>query len=187
MTPLTAPSFLLSLLLASPFLYFLVAGARTFEVPEGSDAGVVLGQISFLSGALAILWIGLQENMRLGNAVAGIAIDLLSILLYEWTRWTVEGRGFSIALAGEVPHALCESGPYKFVRHPFYLSYLLAFLAMWVAAADLLTAAVFICNLALFVYAARDDERTLANSPLAGAYGKYKAQVGMLLILPRRR
>ncbi|MEA3178314.1 MAG: hypothetical protein QOI59_1837, partial [Gammaproteobacteria bacterium] len=106
---------------------------------------------------------------------------------YEWARSTVAGRRFNIALAGEVPDAVCEAGPYRYIRHPFYLSYVIAFLGMLVATATLVAAVVFMFNLALFTYMALDDERTLERSALGSDYGTYKQRVGFLLLLPRRR
>jgi protein-S-isoprenylcysteine O-methyltransferase Ste14 len=121
-SPLTATSFLFSLLLASPFMYFLVAGGRAFKLPELSDAGAAWGSASFVSGSLAVLWIGLHEGIALLNGVGGAVTAVLSVSLYEWARRTVDGRGFYIGLAGQVPDAICETGPYAFLRHPFYVS-----------------------------------------------------------------
>jgi protein-S-isoprenylcysteine O-methyltransferase Ste14 len=187
MPPLTVTSFVLSLLLASPVMYFLVAGAKTFNVPELADAGAAWGQVSFLSESVAPIWIGLHHGMDTTNGLIGGAIAVLSVSLYEWTRWTVAGRNFFIGLSGEVPVVVCEAGPYRYFRHPFYLSYMLAFLAMVVAGPTILTAAVFGCNVLLFVYMALDDERTLAKSPLAKPFAEYKSRVGTFLVLPRRR
>ena len=42
---------------------------------------------------------------------------------------------------------------------------------------------VALANTALFIVMALHDERTLARSPLAGAYAAYRGRVGMLLLL----
>jgi protein-S-isoprenylcysteine O-methyltransferase Ste14 len=185
--PLNPASFAFSMLLAAPFLYFLVAGAKTFNVPERADAGAAWGQTSFISGSIAVFWTALHEGIHIANGVIGVAIVVLSISLYEWARRTVAARNFYIGLAGEVPGALCESGPYRYIRHPFYMSYMLAFLAMLVATPAVVAVVVFVCNVALFVYMALDDERTMSKSPLAEAYSKYANRVGKLLVLPGRR
>jgi protein-S-isoprenylcysteine O-methyltransferase Ste14 len=52
---------------------------------------------------------------------------LSSLILYEWTRRTVVDRNFYVGLAGEAPPALCDAGPYRYVRRPFYFSYMVAF------------------------------------------------------------
>jgi protein-S-isoprenylcysteine O-methyltransferase Ste14 len=60
-----------------------------------------------------------------------------------------------------VPDFVCNSGPYQFVRHPIYGSYILAFLAALVAMPSLITLACFLLNVSLFAHAARSDERSL--------------------------
>jgi protein-S-isoprenylcysteine O-methyltransferase Ste14 len=84
-------------------------------------------------------------------------------------------------LGGEVPGAVCQSGPYKFVRHPFYLSYMVAFLAAVVAFPSLVTAAECVLNIALFVYMAFDDERVLLRSEMADCYKAYRQRAAMFL------
>jgi len=66
-------------------------------------------------------------------ALCGTILALVAVILYEWTRRTVVDRKFYIALAGEVPPAVCDAGPYGYVRHPFYLSYMVAFAGVAVA------------------------------------------------------
>jgi protein-S-isoprenylcysteine O-methyltransferase Ste14 len=117
----------------------------------------------------------------------GAVFSLLSLVLYEWTRRTVAGRRFFIGFGGKVPDAVCESGPYRYIRHPFYLSYAIAFLGMLVAIATPIAALVFALAIALFSYMARDDELTLEHSRLGPAYCAYKRRVGLFLLLPRRR
>jgi hypothetical protein len=57
--------FAFALLIASPFLYFITTGAKTFTVPELRDAGASIGQLSFLSGAFGVLGVGLFPRPEL--------------------------------------------------------------------------------------------------------------------------
>ena len=70
----------------------------------------------------------------------------LSVALYEWARQTIWGRRFGLGWGDHVPEALCASGPYRYIRHPIYLSYLLAFLAVLIALPHWITAAIFCCQ-----------------------------------------
>lgn len=67
------------------------------------------------------------------------------------------------------------------IRHPIYASYILAFLALFVAMPILPTLLIFIFNAALFTHAAFRDERDLLSSALAGAYAEYKERTGMFI------
>jgi protein-S-isoprenylcysteine O-methyltransferase Ste14 len=66
-------------------------------------------------------------------------------------------------------------------RHPLYVSCLIAYLAALVALPHWLTASVFLVNIALFVHAARHDERQIAASALAADYAAYRERTGMFL------
>jgi protein-S-isoprenylcysteine O-methyltransferase Ste14 len=67
------------------------------------------------------------------------------------------------------------------LRHPFYLSYIAAFLGAAAAFPSLVIAAVSTIGIGLFVYMAFDDERVLLRSPLAADYGAYRRRVGMFV------
>jgi len=175
------------LVLSAPFQWFTVAGAKTFRIPKLRDTGAGLGGTAFVFGTLVVLWQGLCNGFDLTPAAFGAALSVLSVALYEWARRTIVGRRFAIALAEEVPEAVCEDGPYRYLRHPFYLSYVLASLGMLVATLNLVAAAVFIFNSTVFTYMARDDERTLQASALSSDYDAYRQRVGFLMLLPRRR
>jgi len=164
-----------------PFVYFLSAGAKTFTVPAVRDDGAVLGQFSFVSGTLCVFCLGFYQALVWYQALCGAVLALCSLVLYEWTRRTVIDRNFYTGLGGEVPAAVCESGPYQLVRHPFYLSYIVAFLGAMTAFPSLVMGGVCLANLALFVYMAIDDERVLLRSPLAQDYEAYRKRVGMFL------
>jgi protein-S-isoprenylcysteine O-methyltransferase Ste14 len=96
-------------------------------------------------------------------------------------------RRFHIAWSGDVPEAVCEAGPYGYVRHPLYTSYILAFAAMLATVPSPWTLAIFAINLGLFVHAARDDERSIAASALAAKYAPYRQRVGMFFPRLRRK
>jgi protein-S-isoprenylcysteine O-methyltransferase Ste14 len=170
-----------ALWVVTPFLYFLTAGAKTFTVPALRDGGAQLGQYSFVSVMVCVLFFGFYQSLVWYLALCGAGLALSSLVLYEWTRRTVINRNFYTGLGGEVPAAVCENGPYKFVRHPFYLSYMVAFLGAVVAFPSLVTAVVCGLNIALFVYMAFDDERVLMRSALAVDYDAYRRRAGMFL------
>jgi protein-S-isoprenylcysteine O-methyltransferase Ste14 len=171
----------LVLWMALPFPYFMSAGAHILTVPKLRDNGAVLGQISFILGMLCVLFMGLFYGLWVPAVLCGGILALGAVMLYEWTRRTVIDRNFYVGLAGEVPPTVCDSGPYRYVRHPFYLSYMLAFVAVAVAFPSWVVSGVCLLNIALFVYMAFDDERVLLRSVLAKDYQAYRARVGMFV------
>jgi protein-S-isoprenylcysteine O-methyltransferase Ste14 len=177
----TALHLALVLWMAVPFPYFMTAGANVFAVPKLRDNGAVLGQISFISGMVCVLVMGLFYGLLVPAAVCGAILSLGAVILYEWTRRIVIDRNFYVGLAGEVPPALCDAGPYRYVRHPFYLSYMVAFLGVAVAFPSLVVSAVCLLNIGLFVYMGLDDERVLLASSLGADYRAYRGRVGMFV------
>jgi hypothetical protein len=77
-----------------PFLYFMTAGANIFTVPKLRDNGAMLDQISFVSGMVCVLVMGLFYGLALPLALCGCIFALCSVLLYEWSRRTVVDRNF---------------------------------------------------------------------------------------------
>jgi protein-S-isoprenylcysteine O-methyltransferase Ste14 len=167
--------------MAIPFAYFISAGANIFAVPKLRDTGAVLGQFSFASGMACVFVMGLFYGLVALAALCGCVLALCSVALYEWTRRTAVDRNFYVGLAGEVPPAVCEMGPYRYVRHPFYLSYMMAFVAVAVAFPSPIISGVCLLNIGLFVYMALDDENVLLASSLGASYRDYRGRVGMFL------
>jgi len=167
--------------LGGTFLHFMIAGGRTlYTTDPESERGSLIGQVSFMiSGTLVVWWLGAYVSIRPANGVFAAGLLAVAIGLYEWARHTIWGRRFGYGWGDHVPEALCMSGPYRFIRHPIYLSYMLAFLASAIALPHWLTTATLVSNVVLFSYAAHSDERTIDTSALAADYAAYRERAGM--------
>jgi protein-S-isoprenylcysteine O-methyltransferase Ste14 len=173
-------------LLGLTFYYFILAGARTFEVNPGDELASGVAQFSFLiTGTLGTLYLGYGKPIPLWNAIGSAVLLCMALSLYEWARRAIKDRHFHIAWTGEVPDELCEAGPYRYVRHPLYSSYILAFASVLAAFPTLAFLAIFLANVALFTHAAFSDERSIAASAIAADYASYKAKTCMFLPLPK--
>lgn len=184
----TLPNAILLLALGGAFIHFMYAGARTFYfLNADNEPGAWMAQFSFLvTGTIATWWLGIVKPVPVVNQLAAWPVLIASVSLYEWARHTIRGRRFGLALGDHVPEALCEAGPYAYIRHPIYLSYVIAFLAVLIALPHGVTALTFLYNLGLSVAAARSDERVLAASALAADYAAYRRRTGMFLPKPGR-
>ena len=169
----------------APFLWFILMARRTFLVPASGAPGMFLGGVSITSGLVLGVTVGEHASYVPVLWAAGAILAVCSVTLYEMARRVVTGRGFCSLMSGVVPEAICTRGPYRYIRHPVYTSYILAFLGLLVAYPGLPTALVFAANLAFFLYTAADEERTIARSSIGNAYASYKHVTGMFL--PRLR
>jgi protein-S-isoprenylcysteine O-methyltransferase Ste14 len=172
------PQLLLAVGLALAFIHFLYAAMRTFVLPDAMDGASQLSQLSFMSGAAVALMNATAVRVVPGNAIAAGVLMLVAVALYEWARGTIRGRRFHIIYSDRVPEALCTDGPYRYVRHPLYASYITAFVAVFVLRPTVLAAVVLVLNLVFFTYGAVRDERALQSGPFAADYAAYKARVG---------
>jgi len=170
-------------LVGGVFLHFMVAGGKMLHVPNPDlEPGAWVAQIQFVFGGTVATWfVGLHHPIQLANGVVALFLAAGSVALYEWSRHTITRRQFGIAWGYQVPDAVCDEGPYRFIRHPIYLSYMLAHLAALVAVPHWLTASICAVAAALFAHAAFDDERKLAASGISADYAAYRERTGMFL------
>lgn len=94
-------------------------------------------------------------------------------------------RGLAACFQRRVPAALVSVGPYRFIRHPFYTAYILAWTAAFVATGwwPLGFSVLFLA--VLYVCAARKEEQDFLRSPLREQYLLYARTTGRFL--PRIR
>jgi protein-S-isoprenylcysteine O-methyltransferase Ste14 len=80
-----------------------------------------------------------------------------------------------------LPDRLVTAGPYRWVRHPFYLGYIIGALAPAVAINNVWIALISIGMIAIAVSAALREERIWLASQRGDAYRDYQRRTGMFL------
>jgi protein-S-isoprenylcysteine O-methyltransferase Ste14 len=90
-------------------------------------------------------------------------------------------RLLSVAFSEDVPEHLVLWGPYRYVRHPYYVSYCMTWLAGFAATGNAWMAGTLLLMLILYLWAARLEERKFLNSSYAAAYEHYQRTTGMFL------
>jgi len=150
-------------------LRWLATGAPFFVAP----LVVVLGYADLVRPPADIDGAGLLLAQD-----AAIVLSIVSIALIAMTAGT---HRVPLALwhqDNDAPLQIVTWGPYKYVRHPFYTSFLLAFMAAVLAFPHVLTLAclVYAC-IALSVTARREEQR-LASSEFGDEYRRYMTTRG---------
>jgi protein-S-isoprenylcysteine O-methyltransferase Ste14 len=163
----------------------MVSAMRIFTRTPGDMANVRGVGVGFtIWGPLAATQLASRPQLWVsGVGVAGLA---LSIALFQWAAWSIRGRTFSLAGHDDVPQFVHHSGPYAYIRNPFYASYLLAGIStivMWPSAWGVLAVVLAILY---YEWLARYEEAKFAHSPLAAEYAEYKARTGRLVPRVRR-
>lgn len=168
--------------LCAAALAFVLGVRLAFERPAGRHrylASRVSGAI-LAAEALAIALRPVPPT----RAAAAIAVLAGSVSLFLWAAWTNRTRKLGLAFAGATPRHVQTGGPYRIVRHPFYTSYLVAFLGGALAAGTPWLVPAVAVGIATYWRAARDEELAFARSELAEVYGSYARRVGMFLPRP---
>jgi protein-S-isoprenylcysteine O-methyltransferase Ste14 len=106
----------------------------------------------------------------------GVAIGVLGASLLTWTFRHL-GRNITDTVVTRREHSLVTTGPYRWVRHPFYLSF-----AAFVLATSLITANWFVLAtlgavLLLLVCRTRKEEEKLIER-FGDRYRRYMATTG---------
>ena len=175
----------LSLILsAAAFGSFSWALQGHFRSNGRPPTGMVLLSAASLLSYLSYVVLLCRSHRSSFLTVGQWMLFAISLALFWWTIATTRASRLSLAHSSGVPDNLYESGPYRYVRHPFYLSYIIFWTGTALAAGawQWLWAAVLGT---WYIWVARREEQMFGNSPMSDAYARYRRRVG--LVVPRFR
>jgi protein-S-isoprenylcysteine O-methyltransferase Ste14 len=117
-----------------------------------------------------------------GEATLWTALGLLgvsaSVGLFWWSVATTREHRPFLAYTDADPDTIYCSGPYAFVRHPFYVSYII----FWIGTALVAGGLQWVPAIALaswYMWIAQREERRLRSSALSAAYASYQKRTTM--------
>lgn len=114
-------------------------------------------------------------------AIAGIAMYIAATMLFLSALEAARRVPLARTLVDSpMPKALITTGPFAVVRHPFYLAYSLAWLAAPVATHGPVIAVLAVAAIAVYVIAARREERRLEDR-FGEAYRNYRLGTGSVM------
>ena len=183
--PLLLSKILLTTLLVGCFGSFTWAVRNFFVKPDRLTSGVRLTLLTGTTFAICHLLV-ILFSPALPVVAIGIAAALyvLSLVVFWWAIAANRIKPLAACFAQHEQLHLVQHGPYRFVRHPFYCSYLLAWIAGAVGTLSIWLALTAVVMFILYRTAAVNEENKFASSPLAGAYAAYRAATGRFLPKP---
>lgn len=168
------------------YLSFVLGAFLFFQKRGPIDKG--LNYLAFIAigsmiALLSALWISTAPfNLWYGF---GLGLMLLSSILF-WLCVRVNYRyKLSPAYSQDSPTHLMRMGPYRYIRHPYYTSYILTHLGAAIASQLWWALIPLLLIVGLYLHASRYEEAKFASSELAQAYQHYKQEAGRFL--PRLR
>lgn len=153
------------------------AGKTHFR-SESTPAGAVAVVIMALSMGLWYLYLTFTGSHPAVAQATGASIELAALVLFRSAIRASREAGLHPVFDTCGSRRVVTSGPYRYARHPFYLSYILFWTGWAVAVWDGAALAPLAIVTTVYVAAARVEERQLASTPLAREYRGYREQAG---------
>lgn len=164
----------LGLAAATSFIVYGLAIQRFFARPDGMRPQMrrlsLVGTLGAASHLISLAFLRIQSLPWLATALLLYASGLI---LFGWAWHATRDSPLPLAFSTTQSLGLVTSGPYRFVRHPFYVAYSLTWLAGTIAAPNVVVVAASATLVALYVDAARGEERQMLSGVFGGAYREY--------------
>ena len=179
----TLPACLLAALGAACFAAFTWGLRRHFRTPGATPPGVWVICTASLLAFARFIWDVLHGPLA-AMWPAAVPLFAAAFVLFFAAVRTSRPAHLTVAFASDQPQVLLQHGPYRYVRHPFYSSYLVFWTAIAIGRpgwAPWATAAGFCL---LYWLAARWEEDKFERSRLVMAYVAYRRKTGMFLPRP---
>jgi protein-S-isoprenylcysteine O-methyltransferase Ste14 len=148
---------------------------KSKTMPPGANL-VSAAVLMTLAVFLLLLWTNTSPVPALFVA---LVLEGLSLWLFHRTAAASREGALHFAFDVENPVSLVTAGPYRYVRHPFYTSYLIFWTGLAIGTWSLWAVPVLVLMAVLYTVAARGEERKFANSPMATDYAAYRGRTGM--------
>ncbi len=170
-----AASTILSLAILQSFNWAITRHFKSERVPTGMKLIMAASTITLLA-YLALVWTGAAPASA---QLAGMALEVCGFGLFAVTVAATRQLKFKLAFDEETPDHLMMSGPYRYIRHPFYTSYLIFWSGFALITLSWLSLPLLAMMAAIYYTAAVSEDRKLAGSALADQHALYREKTGM--------
>ncbi len=171
---------MMELLLATIcFCSFIWAIFYFFTTPTGVPVAMkplsLIGAVGVLAYFACLIFF--NQNNLIGT-ILGSALYILSTALFWWTVQVNRNRPLSIAYSSDQPSHFMNQGPYAWIRHPFYASYLLAGIAGVVSTGVYWLIPIVVVMFFIYLNMAKFEENKFLSSDLSEQYKSYQKSTG---------
>lgn len=121
-----------------------------------------------------------SPSMHLAGIVAAAGL-FLSIALFAWAVAATRRSRLHVAFSGARSEAVIAIGPYRYIRHPFYASYMLFWMSGAAATAAILGWIASTTMVIAYCRIAAEEEAQILSSVTGGDYASYMLRAGRFL------
>ena len=112
------------------------------------------------------------------RGVLAVTFCISGIALFWWTIVTAKHLGYAFS---DNVGKIITSGPYAWIRHPFYLSYIFVWLTSTLLFNSLYLWITLTYLVAFYFTSAKSEEKVILKSDYSREYQEYSQNVGMFL------
>jgi protein-S-isoprenylcysteine O-methyltransferase Ste14 len=171
---------LASLLALGSFAWSRRSFFRRTEGVQSSRRG--LGPLGTVFGVLSAGVLGLSPaSAQDPLAVVALVLILTSTVTFWAAVYAFKQDKPGIAFHGILPAKINTKGPYRYVRHPIYVAYMLYWIGVLIAVPSIITAVPVLIMGWYYNIAAQGEEREILASELGDDYEIYRARTGMFI------
>jgi protein-S-isoprenylcysteine O-methyltransferase Ste14 len=162
----------------------LVIGSHAFvgkghfkskQMPAGANL-VSATVLASLAISLYLLW---TTEAPLAAQIVALVLQALSLWLFFRTIAASREGALHFAFDVDNPVSLVTSGPYRYVRHPFYTSYLIFWTGLALGTWSPWAAPVLLLIFVMYTVAARSEEAKFSRTEMSADYAAYRGRTGM--------
>lgn len=151
---------------------------RHFHSPHKPQGSWVVSTMVISTTILFLVLVWLLEQ-PVAAQLAGLALQLASVALFWWAISASREARLKFVFDAGNPETLVTDGPYRYVRHPFYTSYLIFWTGWGIATWSIWALVPLAGMLAMYTRAALDEEKKFSRTQFAETYAAYRRRAGL--------
>lgn len=123
----------------------------------------------------------IQKHMtaNLGRLIPAVILCLLGFIVFWISTRHIKNKNFLVISNIEKPDLHLITGPYRFIRHPFYTSYILCYVSASLVIDALWLQGIILSLIGFYVESARREENNFLDSSFSDSYKAYRKKTGM--------
>jgi protein-S-isoprenylcysteine O-methyltransferase Ste14 len=144
---------------------------------------LVIATMTLVALILGVFQVGTLEYVKYSQMINYRLVGLIVYLCFSWIQiWAYKslGQSYSQEIVVFKDHKLAEKGPFKFIRHPQYLSQILVDLGGGFATLSYILIPIAIVQIPILVMRASFEEKLLSKH-FKEEFEQYKKSRGFML------
>lgn len=105
-----------------------------------------------------------------------ILLNMFSLIFFISTFKTTSKLTFDNIFTDRAPENIVTYGPYKWVRHPYYTSYMLTYSSVLLVDQNAILVFLILVIFALYFFATADEETKILSSDQGRTYADYRSR-----------